>query len=493
MNADNFSLVNCPTTHTLIPSFPRSAPRANREDSFDCWPEIALSLVLTSIALVFEDSIHVVAIGGLLTVLLFIARQFMAGTLRILSLRTCAIIGFGGWMFVGMIRYTSGLDAYLGLEEANYALSADLLHRVTLFTALGFLGMLVGLQAGGVPLSLTRKALVKREISSRGCLTAAFLFIMAALPFQLRHNNFWGFVPQLPFYVGLVAPLPIPAVLLLSYIVAKDKEFAKRHGLFIGSLLCVALGLISLETSRRSPVVAILGCVFLLGWFRRGRSIQRHFWALVGGITLALVLYFAGNAVRAVSFSDKTPEGFMEEYRLLNTKATSVQGFYMLTFVVDNYPNPYPYLRGTSVVAAVLNFVPRVYWPDKPIGFAKEVAFRRLGIPVAYGYTRELDEATGFQSYSGTLVGESYANFGPVGVLLLLFVFGATVALAESYLLAHPKNQFAILASASALGAILIQQRGDIVSVNFFTIHAIGTFLLLLLVFGKSSQNAHSH
>jgi oligosaccharide repeat unit polymerase len=473
--------------------YPRSVRLTSTADTFDCWPEIAVSLILTSIALLFEDSVHVVAIGGLLAVLLFVVRRFMAGTLRILSLRTCAIIGFGGWMFLGILRYTSGMDAYVGIEEAGYAFSADVLHRLTLFTALGFTAMLIGLQMGPALLPLAGQARLARQISSRTCLVAALVFISAALPFQLQHNNFWGFVPQLPFYVGLLAPLPIPAVLLVTYIVGTDKEFSRRHALIIALLLLIGFGLIALEASRRSPLVAIIGCVFLLGWFRRTTSIQRHFWALIGSVSLALALYFAGNAIRAVSFSDKTPEGFIEQYKLLNTKAQGVQGFYMLVFVVENYPTPYPYLKGSSVVAALLNFVPRVVWPEKPIGFAKEIAFRRLGIPVDYGYSRELDKATGFQSYSGTLVGESYANFGPIGIVLMLFLFGAAAALGESYLLLNRDNQFAILSTAAALGAVLIQQRGDIVSVNFFSIHAIGAILVLLLVFGKSTPNAHSH
>jgi len=450
--------------------------------------------VLTVIALVFEECIDVVAIGGILTTLMFVTRQFVAGTFRIWSLRTCAIVGFGGWMFLGMIRYSSGLDAYLGLVQASYVMSADLLHRLTLLTALGFTAMLSGLQIGGLMMPLTRRYVLRRSLSSQAIVTAAFVLLAIALPLQLRHNNFWGFVPQLPFYAGIIAPLPIPAVLLICYVVARDRHFTKQHPILIAFLLVVAWGVIALETSRRSPLVAIMGCVFLLAWFRPRMSAERQFWAVGGGIFLSLCLYLGGNAIRAVSFSDKTMEGFLEEYRLLNTQATSVQGFYMLAYVLDNYPEPYPYLAGSSIGAVVLNFIPRDYWPAKPIGFAKEVALRMSGIPATYEYTRELDTATGHQSYSGTLVGEAYANFGPLGVPMLLLAFGAIVSLFEEYLFAHRDNQFAVLACSCAVGAVLMQQRGDILSVNFFTIHATGIFLILVSLFGKPiAIHAHSH
>ena len=65
---------------------------------------------------------------------------------------------------------------------------------------------------------------------------------------------------------------------------------------------------------------------------------------------------------------------------------------------------------GYSFIGAILFFVPRVFWPSKPIGSGAMIA-NELGLD--------------FDNISMSLPGEFYLNFNILGVLLLSFFFGS--------------------------------------------------------------------
>jgi hypothetical protein len=76
-----------------------------------------------------------------------------------------------------------------------------------------------------------------------------------------------------------------------------------------------------------------------------------------------------------------------------------------LFHIINDFGEKYPFLYGTSYARAFSFMVPRSLYPDKPKGFALHLA--------------EIYEPNENTSFAATQLGELYANFGPVSVLLL--------------------------------------------------------------------------
>lgn len=76
-----------------------------------------------------------------------------------------------------------------------------------------------------------------------------------------------------------------------------------------------------------------------------------------------------------------------------------------LFHIINDFGDKYPFMHGTSYARAFSFMVPRSLYPDKPKDFALRLA--------------EIYEPNETTSFAATQLGELYANFGPVSVLLL--------------------------------------------------------------------------
>jgi hypothetical protein len=76
-----------------------------------------------------------------------------------------------------------------------------------------------------------------------------------------------------------------------------------------------------------------------------------------------------------------------------------------LFHIINDFGDKYPFLYGTSYARSLSFIVPRSLYPDKPKGFAIQLA--------------EIYEPGETTSFAATELGELYANFGPISVLLL--------------------------------------------------------------------------
>ncbi len=85
-----------------------------------------------------------------------------------------------------------------------------------------------------------------------------------------------------------------------------------------------------------------------------------------------------------------------------------------VAWVIDQTPRNKPYLGGETYYPILFKLIPRLIWEGKP----KEV--KDLG--QRYGFLPELNEINAFKIHH---VGEMYANFGALGVLLGMLLLGA--------------------------------------------------------------------
>jgi hypothetical protein len=90
--------------------------------------------------------------------------------------------------------------------------------------------------------------------------------------------------------------------------------------------------------------------------------------------------------------------------------------FQMICLVVDNSPDRLPFLNGETYAQIPGQFIPRFFWPDKPVG---KISTDTLSIY----YGLQLPEDTQKTTIAFGLLSEAYANFGFYGVGLFAAVF----------------------------------------------------------------------
>ncbi len=96
---------------------------------------------------------------------------------------------------------------------------------------------------------------------------------------------------------------------------------------------------------------------------------------------------------------------------------------HMLTLVVDATPSRQPFLDGETYAHILPQLVPRIFWPDKPVG---HVSTHRL----ATYYGLQDEESTLRTTIGFGVVAEAFANFGFLGLAFLGALIGSCTKLA---------------------------------------------------------------
>jgi hypothetical protein len=126
-----------------------------------------------------------------------------------------------------------------------------------------------------------------------------------------------------------------------------------------------------------------------------------------------------------------------------------------LALVMKYTPRPFPFVYGKDLVKLPLSFIPRKFWPDKPVNSAgRDFEYQYMGMPANF---------IGFSSMH--LISDLYRNFYFFGVVGGMFFVGVT--LRSFYRFAAPTSRnaagvFLYAALVPSLGRFL---EGDIATV----------------------------
>jgi hypothetical protein len=152
-----------------------------------------------------------------------------------------------------------------------------------------------------------------------------------------------------------------------------------------------------------------------------------------------------------------------------------------VAWVVTNYGKSVPYAYFYSIYAMVVNPFPRLYWPEKPVGWGRRVAWEILGQPPGSRGT----------SMAAGIAGEAYANGGIPAIILFSLAFGVFFGW-MNFRLFNPKSIVSAGFWLSALTWTLGLWRGDWLSnVNRLFYCILGAWLIyqsLKWVFGKGAM-----
>jgi hypothetical protein len=190
----------------------------------------------------------------------------------------------------------------------------------------------------------------------------------------------------------------------------------------IGAAAGVALFLLGYcSTGKKIPWLLIAVICTVFGILHNGKSTMRdRYWTEQIGahVEVSALPAFYTEWVTA-SFEESKETGSKSASTKLFERASII---HMLAMVIDRTPDKQPFLAGRTYEDIPAQFVPRLFWPEKPVG---HVSTYMLG--VYYGLQTE--EGTHSTTIGFGMLAEAYANFGWLGCVALGLVFGSGLKL----------------------------------------------------------------
>ena len=178
------------------------------------------------------------------------------------------------------------------------------------------------------------------------------------------------------------------------------------------AFICLVLCCFPTAISRSSAATIYAGLMIIL--FDQTRVSRWFAFVIVGGLILvfpALEVFRSASRLQEHGFWNLLAQCFANNYLGGHYDA------YQMFISVQRYVSEFGLTWGKQVLGALLFFVPRSIWPNKPIGTGHMVII-------------ELNQNE-FTNVSAPLVAEGYINFGVVGVVLFAVVLGAFVEIID--------------------------------------------------------------
>lgn len=362
------------------------------------------------------------------------------------------VLSFFPWMHGSLILLHS--------NKHDVQFSDDLLVQAAAMILLGFMALAAGMLSAFRP-ARTR---FRMHPSPKGLFLAGCLCLVLSAPGRAYSNSFYQ-IGELPAVLRYLAVFSVPAVgfLLVSTVIGPSP------GRIV--LLLLATGFALMATSRRALIaVALLYGfmgLFCLLMHHRGRLPR----STVGWFVICAILVCLGSvARRAQTRAHTAPGGFAGDFaRNVSTLRDIYTGPNFLR-ALDTYPSTTPFERGKTILALAVNPVPRVLWTEKPLSMSVLMAFRRVGYSGAIDFSREEWAEIANASFSVTFLGEMWANYGWLGVMMGPFVLALIYRLLEAQLSLRRLGVVWPFYMAALVSAIVIQNRGDLVAANNYAI-----------------------
>lgn len=207
--------------------------------------------------------------------------------------------------------------------------------------------------------------------------------------------------------------------------------------------LVLMLGLIS--GSKATFLGPLLGILVSVHYLRR--QVRLKGIVLFALLVIALFPLFnlyrqVGTIDRMAEAVDQLPSVFLGDdleideagLLLLRSSLSRFLGIDSLTYIIRDTPGVMDFQYGRTVLGAILAWVPRQVWEEKPVGFAQLFGESYLG-HIFYG--------TGTAA-APTLLGEAYLNWHIGGMVLMALVCGVLVRVSYAYLIEQQFGQPAV-------------------------------------------------
>ncbi len=137
---------------------------------------------------------------------------------------------------------------------------------------------------------------------------------------------------------------------------------------------------------------------------------------------------------------------------------------------------------GVSIVGGFIFFIPREWWPSKPIGSGATIAH---------------DLNYSFSNISCPYIAEGYVNFSVFGVISFMFFLGFVIAIADRvywvYSAGMDNSWFRVLYYL-LFGILFFVLRGDLMSSFAYSIGIVlSSYFVFSFVFGQEKLRFKAH
>lgn len=251
-----------------------------------------------------------------------------------------------------------------------------------------------------------------------------------------------------------------------SFSLAKCQRGLQRYILPVFQFLCLLLSYFPTSIPRYSVACIYIGLLLIvMDRFDRG---SHFYWFF----TVALVFLFPlMNLFRYSSLSEANISTFLEGFfkRFFRSYTEGHYDAFSMLCQSIKYVKLYGFSYGYQLLGSVLFFVPRTFWPDKPIG---------SGATIMETFRKD------FTNVSCPFMGEAYINFGYIGVVLFALAAGYwTTRLDANYWQDREKGEGRSSIYLFLLSLFFFMLRGDLLSSWAYMMSFVAVAFVLRMIY----------
>lgn len=365
---------------------------------------------------------------------------FLLNFLRQINKRF-AIIDFIGLIYFTMYCVAPALMFDLGSQQFFHpmmfgydilAIDPIIYYRFAIGSSLL---LYIGLMTATKSISKDKILEIKKNLQANyNLIKIAKLFILIAIASTLLH----GLIGPLNFLFYLGGKLSA-LLLILSLFMERKKD---RLIYFL-----IGFSVLFLHSARSAMFGEMLYMLIFYGLFRGvlyGFSLRLRIVAPIAGILGVTFLQVFKNVYRAEIWGGTEAGGLSSFYKTISNLASGVNTDFFLVAIngllfrlnqaylssrtMVQVPNKLPFAKGETLLEALYSFIPRLFWPNKPLLSDRDL-MKRYG-----GY-----DPDSFVSMGIGQLGEAYVNFGYVGGAILILFYGLILALLLSIIIKKNK------------------------------------------------------
>ena len=284
------------------------------------------------------------------------------------------------------------------------------------------------------------------------------LYLIESIYFDLLPPDINSIVRAICFGIGIVCTFVTAQLWGLGKLTPGEKGFFITNlviqtimqliSLFlVGALSTILLCFLGYVTRKRKIPIILVGAVLLFtALLHNGKPQMREkYWHLDGKNPIPAVSELPAFFSEWIGYGlNPNEDAEAKANQTMTSKLiqrTSL--FQMVCLVADNTPRNYPFLDGDTYSDIIAQFIPRLFWPNKPTGLLSTYK-----LSIYYGLQSE--EGTAQTTIAFGQVAEAYANFGFLGVIGLgafigIFYKKAQTWAADSPMISYPGILLVIL------------------------------------------------
>jgi hypothetical protein len=247
--------------------------------------------------------------------------------------------------------------------------------------------------------------------------------------------------------------------------------------LSLGALVASIAFILHFYFSRR-PILAIFVTATALFYYLKVSKwrpvVRMSFMAATAIAGVSVLLYLgATRGARVREYYTGPSAGVFSKANWEELLAGITINTKVYEYTVQQFPKQNDYLYGSGIIPGFIFFIPRAFWPGKPMPSGGVIS------KLWFNVTEEV------VSVSPSLPGEFYMNFGPLGIIIGMFLTGKIVRAMNTFLLSMPDNLVAHMAWFIIIPDFASEWRGDFTSMSVQGFLRVVMFFVLAWLAGK--------